>query len=258
MVPWCGRGGASPDAPAPLFLGLFIVPTIESIVREPALNFGVIDPAARPGARYNAPAGDAGTRSFRTPAPLKHKPHILGRHTVARSRLFRVDAVDLEFGNGARRNFEQLVASGEGGVVVIPVTGKGEVVLIEEYALGTNEYELGFVKGLIDHGESARDAALRELREETGLAARRLELLDEVTLMPAYSNFRSSLFVALDLYDDPLEGDEPEPLEQVRWPLERIEHLHADSRITDARTRLALFLLTRHLRRASRLPDGEA
>ena len=180
-------------------------------------------------------------------APLKHKPHIHGRRTVAQSRLFRIDAVALEFGNGARREFEQLVAGGEGGVVVAPLTDGDELLLVEEYALGTGEYELGFVKGVIDAGESPRDAALRELREETGFGAEQLSLLDTVTLMPAYSNFQSSIFVAGGLYTAPLPGDEPEALELVRWPARRIDELHSHPRVSDARTRLTLYLVARHL-----------
>ena len=183
------------------------------------------------------------TRTF----SLTSKPRILHRRTVARSRLFQVDAVELMFGNGVRREFEQLVAAGEGGVLVVPVTDDGHVVLVEEFALGTGEYELGFVKGLNDPGETASAAAARELREETGFAPSRLILLDTVTLMPAYSNFRSSIFLATGLHIDPLDGDEPEPLRQHRWPFENLRDLHDDSRITDARTHLALCLLSNHI-----------
>lgn len=166
---------------------------------------------------------------------------------MAQSRLFRVDAVELEFSNGRQRQFEQLVASGDGGVLVMPVTADGQLLLIEEFALGTGSYELGFVKGVIEPNESPHDAALRELREETGFGASRLQLLETVTLMPAYSDFRSNLFLATDLYEAPLEGDEPEPLIPIYWPLSRINELHGDSRITDVRTRLALHLILSHL-----------
>ncbi len=166
---------------------------------------------------------------------------------MARSRLFRVDEVELAFSNGERRVFEQLVAGGDGGIVVVPVTTEGELILVEEYALGIGTYELGFVKGVIDPGETPHQAATRELREETGFAAGELLLLDTVTLMPAYSNFRSTLFIATDLERDPLPEDEPEPLVQHRWPLARIGELHRDRRITDARTRLALYLVESRL-----------
>ncbi len=92
---------------------------------------------------------------------------------------------------------------------------------------------------------------MRELREETGYGANRFSLLDTVTLMPAYSNFVSNLYVAAGLYDDPLPGDEPEPMAQVRWPLDRLGDLHAHPRVSDARTHLVLHLLAQHLAQAS-------
>ncbi|KAA3629064.1 MAG: ADP compounds hydrolase NudE, partial [Proteobacteria bacterium] len=95
----------------------------------------------------------------------------------------------------------------------------------------------------------AEAAAHRELREETGFAAHRMMLLRRVTLMPAYSNFRSSIYLATGLYEDPLKGDEPEPLTLHRWPLDRLAALHEEPRITDARTLLAVRLVQDHLAR---------
>ncbi|KAA3625800.1 MAG: ADP compounds hydrolase NudE, partial [Proteobacteria bacterium] len=86
---------------------------------------------------------------------MKRKPRILRRKTVSRSRLFRVDAVDLRFDNGNERCFEQLVAEGLGGVVVAPIADDGSILLVEEYALRTGAHELGLVKGVIAPGESA-------------------------------------------------------------------------------------------------------
>jgi ADP-ribose diphosphatase len=199
---------------------------------------------ARVGLRRRTGPGP-GPKRRREARGLKTKPRITLRETVARSRLFRIDAVDLVFGNGQERRYEQLVGEG-GGVVVAPVTDDGSIILVEEYALGIDDYELGLVKGAIDVGESAHEAALRELREETGLAAKRLTLLRKVTLMPAYSDFQSSIFLATGLYPAPLEGDEPEELALHHWPLERIGDLHDDPGISDVRTLLALRLLEQY------------
>lgn len=180
---------------------------------------------------------------------MKAKPTIKLRETIANSDLFRIDAVDIEFSNGQQRRYEQLVGVGEGGVVIAPVTEDGSVILIEEYALGIGDYELGFVKGALDNGETPHDAALRELREETGFGAEKLIPLREVTLMPAYSSFRSSIFLATGLYPAPLDGDEPEPLRLIYWPLERIRELHDESGVSDVRTLLTLHLVREYFSR---------
>ena len=82
------------------------------------------------------------------------KPKILKVETVARSRLFNVESVDLEFSNGVRRVYERMRPSDREAVMIVPVIGD-DLLLIREYAVGTESYELGFPKGLIDPGEGA-------------------------------------------------------------------------------------------------------
>ena len=92
------------------------------------------------------------------------KPTILNVETVARSRLFTVESVDLEFSNGVRRVYEQMRPTNREAVMIVPIVDD-HLILIREYAVGTESYELGFSKGLIDPGESVYEAANRELKK---------------------------------------------------------------------------------------------
>ena len=56
--------------------------------------------------------------------------------------------------------------SGRNAVMMVPVTEQGDLLLVREYCAGTERYELGFPKGLIDPGETAEAAANREMKEE--------------------------------------------------------------------------------------------
>ena len=109
-------------------------------------------------------------------------PKILKCTTVAESRLFRIEALDLEFANGSRRQFERLAASTHGAVAIVAMPDAETVLLIREYAAGTGNYELGLPKGLIENNEDILEAANRELMEETGFGARSLELLNTLTV----------------------------------------------------------------------------
>ena len=93
----------------------------------------------------------------------KTLPRIHERKIVAESRFFRVERVDLEFSNGATRQFERMAGYSRGAVMIVAVQD-GHFLLVREYAAGTHSYELGFPKGLIDQGETALEAANRELR----------------------------------------------------------------------------------------------
>ena len=104
------------------------------------------------------------------------RPTIVARRQAARTRVFNIEEVDLVFPNGARRTYERVLGSVEGAVLVMPLQDDA-ILLVREYATGMDRYELSFVKGNIDAGEDLLEAANRELQEEIGLAARRLEHL---------------------------------------------------------------------------------
>ncbi len=185
---------------------------------------------------------------------MPQKPKILSCSVIARSRLFTIEALDLRFANGSEATFERLKNAGRGIVMVIALDAAGSMIMVREYAAGTERYELGFVKGRIDPGETAAEAALRELKEEIGFGANKLAFLRAVDSAPAYTNFVSHLFVATELYPAKLEGDEAEPLEQVEWPLADLPQLYRHPEVNDSRVLLALMLLEKRLEKRLEKP----
>ncbi|ANP75057.1 ADP compounds hydrolase NudE [Vibrio sp. 10N.222.51.C8] len=175
------------------------------------------------------------------------KPEILAKQTVAQSRLFSIESLDLRFSNGEERTYERMKPSGRNAVMMVPITEQGDILLVREYAAGTERYELGFPKGLIDPGEQPNEAAVRELKEEIGFGANKLTPLKEVILAPSYFSSKMTLFIAEDLYPEKLEGDEPEPLDIVRWPLAQAEELLTHLDFCEARSITALLLSLRVL-----------
>ncbi|RUO56503.1 ADP compounds hydrolase NudE [Pseudidiomarina homiensis] len=179
----------------------------------------------------------------------KQVPEILQRQIVARSRLLRIEAVDLKFSNGVERQFERMQSSGRGAVMIVPFIDDEQIMLVREYAAGLHNYQLGFPKGLIDPGETPEEAALRELKEEIGYGARELIPLKSVTMAPQFFSATMHIFIARDLYPEKLEGDEPEPLEQVPWQLHKAEALLAQEDFTEARSIAALLMTLRKLQK---------
>ncbi len=172
---------------------------------------------------------------------MKKPPEILATETVARSRLFSIEAVTLRFSNQQEAVFERLVGPAYGAVLVMPVLDDN-LVLVREYAAGVERYELGFVKGRVDEGETIEQAAQREMKEEIGFGAHSLQHIRTISTSPAYSNFISHLFIARDLYHEQLPGDEIEPLQQVLWPIARINELFDHPDVNDARVLLGLMM----------------
>jgi ADP-ribose diphosphatase len=175
------------------------------------------------------------------------KPKILNVQDVAQSKLFSIQSVDLEFSNGEKRVYERMRPAKREAVLIIPIIDD-HLILIREYAVGIENYELGFPKGAIDPGEIALEAAQRELKEEIGYGANRIIQLAKLTMSPSYFSSKMNILVAQDLYSEKLEGDEPEPLQQVKWPIARMMELLEHPDFNEARNISALFYLERYLK----------
>lgn len=177
-------------------------------------------------------------------------PEILGVSEVVRSRLFKVEGVDLKFSNGVRTTYERL-AGGNGAVMVIPYdSDRKSFVFTREYCVGTEKYELGFVKGKIDDGENPLQAAERELAEEIGLGADRFELLRTLNFAPGFMGLKLHLVLAAGIRERKLDsGDEPEPIEREYVALENLENLlySDDSELCEARCITGIILALRKL-----------
>ncbi|KTD46383.1 ADP compounds hydrolase NudE [Legionella quateirensis] len=173
---------------------------------------------------------------------MREKPICNQRTVIAKSRLFTVEEMHLEFSNGAKRIYERIKSHGHGAVLVVALTPGESLLLVREYAAGTDNYELAFPKGVIDSGETPLEAANRELREEIGFAAKELHWLRTMSMAPGYFGSRIEVVIAQGLYHSPLQGDEPEPPEMVEWPLSAALELLEKPDFTEARSIAALFL----------------
>lgn len=174
-------------------------------------------------------------------------PEILTVKNEAKSKLFTIESLDLRFSNGVKRTYERMKPANHHSVMVVPITEEGDVLLIREYSVGTERYELGFPKGRVDSKESLEQAAVRELKEEVGLGTDKLTYLREVVLAPSFLSSHMTLFTAQGLYPEVLKGDEPEPLEICRYPLSESFKLLSRPDFRESRSILALLLTLRKL-----------
>lgn len=176
---------------------------------------------------------------------MRQKPTVLSREIVANSRLFRVESVELRFSNGVERTYERLVGRGNGygAVMIVAMLDAEHAVLVEEYCGGTDEYELSLPKGLIEPGEDVLAAANRELKEEAGFGARQLEHLTELSLSPGYMSQQIQVVLATDLFEERLEGDEPEPMGVDKVNLRELSALAMHPQFSEGRALAALYLV---------------
>ena len=170
-------------------------------------------------------------------------PHILRTQTLAKTRIFHVEQLDLRFPNGVEVEYERLCSSPRGAVLIVPMLDNDTVLLIREYAAGVERYELALPKGRIERDEALLDAANREIKEEVGYGAHTLSHITSLTLAPGYQSHVTHIVLAQDLYPDKQPGDEPEEIEVVPWKLSELNALLAQDECTEARSIAALFIV---------------
>lgn len=183
---------------------------------------------------------------------MRKKPEILDVSTIAQTRIFRVEQIDLRFANGRQARYERLHATPPAAVMIVPLLDEDTILLIREYAVGVERYELCLPKGRVEEGEDIFAAANRELMEEVGYGAGSLQHIKSLSLAPGYVDHTTQVLLATDLYPQQRAGDEPEAIEVVPWRLDRVSELWHQSDCTEARSIAALFMVREHLTPAAR------
>ncbi len=118
-------------------------------------------------------------------------------------------------------------------VNIIPVTRDNEVVLIKQYRHGTGDTTVEIPGGIIEPGDTPLDAAIRELREETGYAAKEMVYLGAVHANPAFLNNRCHSFLALNSFPEgPQNLDDKEDIVVVLRSLDDIQDMIRAGEIT--------------------------
>ena len=129
--------------------------------------------------------------------------------------------------------------------MIIPKLDDDTVLLIREYGAGVDEYVLGFPKGAIEKGEDLIETANRELMEEVGYGAHKIEPIAEYSAIPGYSTAKMQIVLATDLYPEKRAGDEPEEIEVIPWRLDNIDELLAHPEFHEARSIAAILTVAR-------------
>ena len=179
---------------------------------------------------------------------LADSPEILSVELTAESRLFSIETVHVRYSNGAEANLERIPAGHwPGAVIVVPVLPERQVLLIREYTVGTESYEIGLPQGMRELGETPEQAGGRELKEEIGFGAESLKLLRDLSVASSVLGFRVQVVLAESLYYSPLKGDEPEFLQSYCRNIDELLSGEADLQVSEARSLLALYLAKEHL-----------
>jgi ADP-ribose pyrophosphatase len=174
---------------------------------------------------------------------------------LLRAWLFRVDRIHLL--DPDDRPFERVVVRHPGAVTVVPAHEDGTVSLVRQYRAAVDAMVLEIPAGTRDNdGETEEQTARRELAEEAGLEATRLEPLVGIWNSPGVSDQHTSIFLATGL--SPCRS-RPDGVEEGYLTVETLRLSELDARVADGTlkdetTVLGLYLARRLLAATGRLP----
>jgi ADP-ribose pyrophosphatase len=154
------------------------------------------------------------------------------------------DTIHLPDGRTTRLDVVRHVNS----VVILPKHDDGSLLFVRQYRHPAGCSLLELPAGVLNDGEMPEACARRELREETGMAAGKMVHLGDFYLAPGYSTENMSVFLATDLFPDPLEADKDEFITVETIPLKKAFSLALNGEIPDAKTLAALFLAKTHIK----------
>ncbi len=177
----------------------------------------------------------------------------LGEREVHEAHVWRVVVSDFEGPAGER--FQRTIVRSPGAVGVLPLVwdaeGNPSVVLLEQWRPPYEERILEIPAGMRDVADEPTDeTARRELVEEAGLAAARVDLLSEFYPSPGLTDSVTSVYLATGCtaVERAPHGPEEEHSRLLHLPFEDAMAMVLDGRIRDAKTVIALLLAERRLR----------
>lgn len=144
----------------------------------------------------------------------------------------RLDTVELPSGSRAKRE----IVEHRGAVAIVALDAEGEVLLVRQYRKAAEGTLLEVPAGTLDAGEEPADCAQRELQEETGYRAGRMERIGGFYTSPGFCTEFIHLFLATDLEASPLPTDADEAIELLCLPITDAPKLIVSGEICDAKT----------------------
>jgi ADP-ribose pyrophosphatase len=174
---------------------------------------------------------------------LEIEPGKVGSRRIHTGRIITVDTDTVRFPDGSIAELDMVRHPGASAIVpFVGDVGAGdpELLLIKQYRYAAEQYLYEIPAGRLDPGEAPQDCAARELREETGCTAARVDFLFTMYTTPGFTDERIHVFMAtgLERGETAHEADEFMTLESM--PLSRALRLIKDGQIKDGKTALGI------------------
>jgi len=164
---------------------------------------------------------------------------------LLQGRAFKIRRDYLKTPDGRETKLE--IVDHGGSVVIIPIDDEDNLLFVRQYRHAAGGDLLELPAGTRDEDEPFEECAAREIREETGMEAGKLQKIGEFYLAPGYSTEFMAVFLATGLKENPLQADDDEFLQVEKIPLKKAFEMADRGEVPDAKSLAALLLARSHL-----------
>jgi len=186
---------------------------------------------------------------------MDETPDLLDSKQVFSGRVFAVTKDTVREGD---KTYLREVVHHPGSAVILPAFEDGTIALVRQYRHPARRYLFELPAGTLNDQEHPEAGAARELEEELGLVAGRMEKLSEFFVSPGFCEEKMWLYLATDLTETQQRLDEDEMIKVLRLPIERALQMISDGEIEDAKTIIGLLLAAPRIGLSAFAPDYPA
>ena len=176
---------------------------------------------------------------------VRDKARVISSKVVYKGPVFSVRRDILVEPSGVKA--ERDVIAHSGSVVVMPVLDDEKIVLIRQYRHAAGQYLWELVAGRVDPGENIKQAAKRELIEETGLRAKKMRVFLDFWPSPGFLEERMFVLLAEGVTQGKAEPEEDERIETKAFARHELEKMLRTGVLRDAKTISSLLFYFRFM-----------
>lgn len=165
--------------------------------------------------------------------------------TVFEGKIFTVEIKDITTAEGRKTKRE--IVKHHGGACILPIDEEGNCYLVKQFRSPFEKVMLEAPAGKIEAGEDPMYCASREITEETGLTAGKIESAGKMVATPGYCSEIIYLYIGTELKYEDGTPDENEYIATVKMSLKEALELVENGTIEDAKTQVLIYKASRRL-----------
>ncbi len=169
----------------------------------------------------------------------------VSRETVFEGKVFEVEIKEITTPEGKTSHRE--IVKHNGGSCILPIDKDGNCYLVKQFRSPFEKVMLEAPAGKIEKGEDPLFCASREITEETGLTAGKIESVGSMVATPGYCSEIIYLYIGTELEYKGGTPDENEYISTVKMPLMEALEMADNGLIKDSKTMILLYKASRRL-----------